>query len=325
MPKPRKQLISLEATLYYHCTSRCVRRAFLCGTDTYTQVSYEHRRAWIEQRILELADIFSIDVCAYAIMHNHYHIILHINPERIAQWSDKQVCEHWHRIYKGSELSRRLIQNVPLNHEEQSLLSDDIQRWRNQLIDISWFMRALNEPIARQANTEDKCTGKFWEARFSSQALLDEKALAACMAYVELNPIRAKVNATPETSTYTSIKKRIDTLKQHKTQASQLMKFAGNPRKEMPTGLPFKLEDYLDLVDWTGKQLREGKRGHIEQTLPPILERLQIDQKTWHILSTQFEQQFSSFIGSTYSLKIATQKLGYQRTPNLRRCQTLLQ
>lgn len=325
MPKPRKKLISLEATPYYHCTSRCVRRAFLCGTDKHTKTSYEHRRSWIEQRILDLADIFSIDVCAYAIMHNHYHIILHINQVRIMQWSDKKVCEQWHRLYKGSALSRRFIHGSPLSMEEQDAVTEEIQGWRKRLIDISWFMRALNEPIARQANEEDQCTGKFWEARFSSQALLDEKALAACMVYVDLNPVRAKINSTPETSSYTSIRKRIYTQKQYKKQPSQLMKFIEKTRQEISNCLPFKLESYLDLINWTGEQLCKEKRCSIEHVLPPILEQLQIDKKTWHILSTQFEQQFSSFVGSAYTLKITTKILGYQRTPNIRRCQTLLQ
>lgn len=325
MPKPRKQLIALEATPYYHCTSRCVRRAFLCGTDKYTKVSYEHRRAWLEERILELADIFSIDVCAYAIMHNHYHVVLHINAERIAQWNNKKICQQWHRLYRGSDLSRRLIHDLPLSTEELSFLDKEIQCWRERLIDISWFMRALNEPIARQANSEDNCTGKFWESRFSSQALLDEKALAACMAYVDLNPIRARITHTPETSDYTSIQKRINSLKQDKNQPRKLMPLLENSQKSMSSGLPFKLTDYLSLVDWTGRTLRESRHGSIQQAFPILLKRLNINERSWRILSTQFEQQFSSFVGSAHKLKITTKKLGYQRTPSLKRCQTLLQ
>ncbi|MCP4275724.1 MAG: transposase, partial [Gammaproteobacteria bacterium] len=82
MPLPRKALVSLEATPYYHCVSRCVRRAFLCGKDKQSGIDYEHRREWIELRMLALAKAFSINLCAYAIMSNHYHAVLHVDKEQ---------------------------------------------------------------------------------------------------------------------------------------------------------------------------------------------------------------------------------------------------
>jgi hypothetical protein len=139
-------------------------------------------------------------------------------------------------------------------------------------MDISWFMRLLNQSIARQANQEDNCTGHFWEARFKSQALLDEAVLAACIAYVDLNLVRARIATTPESSEYTSVKQRVISAKKAK-QPSTLLPFVGNPRKEMPKGLPFELKDYLELIELTGRCLREDKAGHIEANQQVLLTR----------------------------------------------------
>ena len=110
MPKPRKAQIAPSATPYYHCTSRCVRRAFLCGQDAWTGRDYSHRRAWIEQRLQLLAHTFAIDLCAYAVMSNHLHAVLHVNTRAAQSWNRDQVIERWHRLFKGSIFSQRYIQ-----------------------------------------------------------------------------------------------------------------------------------------------------------------------------------------------------------------------
>ena len=91
MTKARNSLISIDATPYYHCVSRCVRRAFLCGHDNMTGKSYEHRRGWLEDKLLSLPKIFAIDIAAYAIMSNHYHVVLHINSDKAKRWGDYEV------------------------------------------------------------------------------------------------------------------------------------------------------------------------------------------------------------------------------------------
>ncbi|WP_026244559.1 hypothetical protein [Dasania marina] len=323
MPKPRKELVSLDVTPYYHCTSRCVRRAFLCGIDTFTGKCYEHRRQWVEDRILLLASVFTIDVCAYTVMSNHHHVVLHINKQQSQQLSDEAICQRWHQLYQGTLLTQRYAKGDRLNNAELAAVNTKLQLWREQLCDISWFMRALNEPIARQANTEDKCTGRFWESRFKSQALLDDKALLSCMAYVDLNPIRAKLAKTPEYSPHTSIKKRINAIKQQQCQPKALARFIGNPREPMPQGIPFHLKDYIELVDWTGRDIRNDKRGAINQQLPPILERFAIEPQQWLTLSTQFESRFKSLVGAKQKLKEMAKVLGYQRTPGLANCAVL--
>jgi len=149
------------------------------------------------------------------------------------------------------------------------------------------------------------------------------------MVYVDLNPIRAKMAKTPETSEHTSIKIRIEKAKTaHAPNHSQqqtplLLPFAGYPRQDMPKGLPFRLSDYLELVDWSGRILRENKRGTITATLPPILNRLNIDPKHWLYNCQHFESRFKGLVGSSYALKQACQKLGYQRTPGASSCHLL--
>ncbi|GLQ73899.1 transposase [Vibrio penaeicida] len=316
MTKARAQLISLEATPYYHCVSRCVRRSFLCGYDSQQNRCFEHRRGWIEERLLKLAHVFCIDVCAYSIMSNHYHVVLHVNQEDAQSLSDQDICERWLSFHTPPLLIQKWLKQDALSEAELLKIHDIIGTWRERLSSISWFMRLLNQYIATQANKEDGCTGHFWEGRFKSQALLDESALAAAMAYVDLNPVRSNIAGSPETSEYTSVKARIDVLKENNISSPCLYPFVGNPRKDMPQGIPFRLMDYLELVDWTGRQIRDDKRGNIANTLPPILNRLGISQETWLNACTQLER--GNVIGKEHSIKHALPVLKRKRVSGFR-------
>jgi REP element-mobilizing transposase RayT len=214
-------------TPYYHCASRCVRRSFLCGTDKYTGQSYEHRRGWVEERLLFLSSVFSIGICAYAVMSNHTHVVVCVDKDMAESWSMEEVVRRWHQLYQGTLLSQKYQRGDKLSKGELISLEETVTIYRQRFYDISWLMRNLNEHIAREVNKEDGCTGRFWEGRFKSQALLDESAVLACMAYVDLNPIRAKMEDTPETSKHTSIRDRIQALIKGE-QPKNLMRFVGN-------------------------------------------------------------------------------------------------
>ncbi|KDM91707.1 transposase [Photobacterium galatheae] len=315
MTTARSQLISVEATPYYHCVSRCVRRSYLCGYDELTQTSYEHRRDWVEKRLKLIAQVFCIDVCAYAIMSNHYHLVLHINTEKAHRLSEHEVIQRWLTLHRTPVLIQRFLKGEISTEAEKNACLTIIQTWRERLCSISWFMRLLNQYIANEANREDDCTGHFWEGRFKSQALLDEKALAAAMAYVDLNPVRAGISETPETSDFTSVKTRIKSLRKDEASAPSLFPFAGNPRNDMPDGLPFRLLDYLELVDWTGRQIRAGQRGYIESTRLPILERLGLGTNSWLSLCTTIEK--GTLIGSAAAIEAALPQLNRQRRTGL--------
>ena len=265
MPTPRYRQVSIEATPFYHCISRCVRRAFLCGSDPLTGFSFEHRRQWIVHRIKRVCSVFAVDLCAYAVMNNHYHIVIKINTARVAGWTDEEVARRWLQIFSGPALMHQYIAGCDLTEYQRQDVAKLLATWRERLADLSWLMRCINEPIARMANSEDHCTGSFWEGRFKSQALLDDRALLACMAYVDLNPIRAAMATTPEQSEYTSIHERI----KH-PESDFLAPFSEHDLD----ALPFKLKDYLELVDWGGREVRRNKRGYIPASAPPILVRL---------------------------------------------------
>jgi len=322
MTLPRSALVSVQSTPYYHCIGRCVRRAFLCGEDAYTRRNFEHRRGWIVERLALLSSVFAIDVAAYAVMSNHYHVILRINADLASSWSVDEVLRRWCHLFAGNPIVQRYLANPAMHAAELARVNEFVELYRSRLADLSWFMRCLNESIARMANEEDNCTGRFWEGRFKSQALLDEAALIACMAYVDLNPIRAGIADTPEESEYTSIQQRIAAIRgtEQSSTAPQaesvdlseviprLMGFSG--RLDDNDGLPCDLKDYLELVDWSGRAIHPHKRGKIADHLPKILQRLQIEPSALLSYLSHKEDSFHHVIGSKSSIREAAVKLG---------------
>lgn len=192
-----------------HVFQRCVRRAFLAGVDRQTGTDYGYRREWIRRRMEALASVFGIDLLSYSVLSNHMHLVVRNRPDVVAVWSDREVAIRWLRVFPGRRLEEHL--GEPTETQVDSLVGD-AQRMatiRSRLSDISWFMRALSEPIARMANKEDDCTGRFWEGRFKAQRILGEAGQLACVMYVDLNPIRAAMADTPEESIHTSAYDRI--------------------------------------------------------------------------------------------------------------------
>mgnify|MGYP001199880061 CR=1 FL=1 len=307
MTLARSEQIDLSATPYYHVMNRCVRRSFLCGFDESTQRDYSHRKAWIVDRLKYLADIFAIKICAYAIMSNHYHVVLYVEEKQAEAWSEEEIIHRWASIF-------------PKDAKENKHIKEKIQLWRERLTSISWFMRCLNERIARDVNEEDDTAGRFWEGRFKSQALLDEGALLSAMVYVDLNPVRAGITKTPEESEFTSIYERIQhiakqlkinkpkSIKQQKREKADVYNSLLQPKSLVPFAniskhhshaIDFKLVDYLELVDYTGRIIRDDKEaGSIPEHLAPILTRLQFKPTNWVSLVKNLGKSFSHAIGS---------------------------
>lgn len=335
MGHPRKSLICLDDTPYYHVVARCVRRAWLWGYDTYAGKDYSHRKQWVMQRLRFLSNVFAIDLCAYAIMSNHYHLVLRVDRKRATRLTQQEIAQRWTTLYKEPLLIRRW-RDGSAGAAERALAEQLIERWRKRLIDISWYMRSLNEYLARRANAEDECTGRFWEGRFKSQALLDEAGLLTAMAYVDLNPVRAGVAATPEESEFTSIYARVQqhtsylrarrTVPEHtrhrgRFNAPPLLAFRDEGTEQRPS-LPMRFEDYLQLVDWTGRMARSDKSA-IDSKLPTILTRLRIDPDAWRATMRQGGNPFGRALGRVEQLRAHARRLGQAWVRGLRASQRL--
>ncbi len=333
MPRQaRGEYLNPNEVQIVHAVQRCVRRAFLCGRDAFTGQSFEHRRAWIRQRLEFLAGVFAIDCLTYTILSNHLHVVLRSRPDVVREWSDREVAIRWLKLFP----KRREKSGLPAEPDEHEvrMITGDVERvteLRSRLSDMSWWMRCLAENIARRSNKEDACQGRFWEGRFRAQLILDEASLLACAAYVDLNPIRAALVRSPEASEFTGAKDRIDDLKQRNSTSTSTHQWERSRRrvqsgwmspleiheKSDATGpdldasgrrasrkgfLSLSLCEYLALLDWTGRALRKKKRGTIPWELAPILVRLGIDGNGWCDLVCNFGRLFKRAAGTPNSL-----------------------
>lgn len=281
MPRARSETVDLASTPYYHCISRCVRRAFLCGRDEYTGQDYEHRRAWVVERLWLLSEVFAIELYAYAVMSNHLHVVIRVDQDAARRWDDDEVVERYARLFPGM---KEAAKNASATQRRELC-----EKWRERLCSVSWFMRCLNEHIARRANKEDDCKGRFWEGRFKSQPLLDEEALLTCMAYVDLNPVRSGNALNLEQSEHTSIALRLEyaeaALDEPNTKVvpPQLAPFDDQvSRRSKRTRIPMSFLHYVELLEWTGRRQRAvGPAGFIRGDAPALLQKLKLDPTAW--------------------------------------------
>jgi len=354
-----------------HVMNRTVRRCFLMGNDPLTGKNYDHRKAWMEKELEHLAACFGIDLLTYAILSNHFHLILRSRPDVVETWSDKDVAIRWLMLCPlrkddqggGKEPSEFEINTIVNN-------SDRLAEIRSRLSDISWWMRLLSQTIAQRANRDDNEVGKFWQSRFKAVRLLDEAALLACSAYVDLNPIRAAIAETLEGSDYTSVQRRVLTLQGKAASDSKLKqtpvstsqsdsasKPTGNTRSKriakndsllaplsidelrdsigpVPSKspsrasdkgyLPMPLASYLELLDFTARQVRGDKRGSTPESADTIFERLGISGEVWLELVTNFEDLFYTVAGKPDEVDARRTREGTHRHKATNRAREML-
>jgi REP element-mobilizing transposase RayT len=295
----RARLVDLSVARWYHCITRCVRRACLLGEGNLD------RRAWIEQRLAKLGEVFSIAVGGFSVLDNHLHVLLRLDPELAAGWSDEEVARRWAKLFPPRDGQRK---PVPVSQQWiDEKLRDPvwIARARERLQSLSWFMKCLKEPLARMANREDKATGAFFEERFKSIAIVDEEALLAACVYIDLNPVAAGIAQVPEESPHTSVKQRVG----HVEAQGRMGELIAAPNESVGASVVaggleetlwlcpiedrrgldssregmfvgFPLKSYLLLVDYTGRIFRDGK-ARISAELAKIFDRLGCPADRW--------------------------------------------
>ena len=302
MTTARKDLVDVDVTRWYHCISRCVRQAFILADELGND-----RKQWIEDRLELLATNFSIGVAGFAVLDNHLHVLVRLAPEDAEAWSDEEVVRRWMAVYPPATLDLEDPQIVQLWVQSQVKDANRVKRLRERLANLGWFMKALKEPLSRLCNKADGVKGTFWEARYKSIAVLDEEALLATCAYIDLNPVAAGIANVPEKSAHTSVKQRI----QHAAEQGKLealkaaregsvagSRAAGNleqdhsiedrrqlPGKRNQNARPgmvasMSLGSYLLLVEYTGRLFRNGK-ARINAGVQDVFERLGTSAEFW--------------------------------------------
>jgi hypothetical protein len=341
MTMARAHLVDVAVTRWYHCITRCVRRALLLSEGPF------NRKEWIENRLKELAEIFAISVGGFSVLDNHLHVLVRLDPEVTSGWSDEDVVRRWGRLFPPRD---RLRQPLPVTKEWVAWRLQDA-KWvasiRARLQSLSWFMKCLKEPLSRLANRQDKVRGAFFEERYKSIAVLDEEALLATCAYIDLNPVAAGIAQVPETSPHTSVTTRVEHVKaQGRTvdlKAAEQGSIAGSAasagleetiwlcpiedrrrvdssREGMLEGL--SLGSYLLVVDYTGRLFREGKVV-ISAEVVGILHRVGISLEEWHARLERLKRGhlLGRFIaGSRARLREVAARMGVHHLANLGAC-----
>jgi len=350
MTIPRKEIIDESRPGVYHVVARCVRRAWLCGKDSYSGEDYDHRRVWIGERIRFLAENFAIDVLAYALMSNHMHQGLRNRPDIARCWSAKEVAERWLRVV--STHGNPEGSTEPPSEEDIAAITrhpERVEVLRKRLSSISCYMGKLNEYISRRANREEELTGRFWEGRFKSTRLGDAAAILACMVYIDLNPVRAKMAESIQDSEYTSgqdrfvaelAKKRIQEYRKRRRageilteRQAALLAAARQRAKRADWLVSFNGADsplrgtcastYLELADWTGRQVRKGKRGAIPGHILPILQDLDINTDRWVKTVERYGSLFHRLVARAEEMAKAAGVQGLQWFHGVRACREL--
>uniref|UniRef100_UPI001F264E65 transposase n=1 Tax=Roseimaritima sediminicola TaxID=2662066 RepID=UPI001F264E65 len=230
--KSRSETFDRTKVGVYHAFNRTVRRSFLHGVDPLTGIDYSYRRTRFLERMQEITPFLCVEVLSFAIMENHWHCVLRNRPDKVRALSDREVAIRWLSVTSRKRCQHK--QGGKIRESEIKQIVNDPERvaeLRSRLSDISWFVRLLCQTIARECNIEDECTGRFFEERFKLNRLEDEADVLACMAYVDLNPLRAGLTDTLDGYAEVSIGERMRTLAEELPDTSQWLAPVEHPQE----------------------------------------------------------------------------------------------
>ena len=249
MTTPRSKLVDNINPLHYHIVSRCVRRSWLCGKDPHSGRDYSHRKTWLEKRLFHLARYFAVEIDAYAILANHFHLVVYFDPSACHQWSDEEVAYRWVEAFPPTAHGEILEKLKPIRRDVLLANNELLEDRRKKLGCLSTFMKHLKQPIALKANREDECRGHFFENRFYSGALLSEQAVLASMAYVDLNPVRAKIANSLEQCINTSIATRLKQLENSLERLEEYIEPVVSGLNVVTKRFEISLADYIEYLN----------------------------------------------------------------------------
>ena len=340
----RAEIFDPSEIVAVHTMARTNRRCFLMGDDQFTGKNFDHRKRWIEDKLKHLAANFGIDLLAFSCLSNHFHLVLRSRPDVVKTWDDTEVARRWwslcpqRKIKSEIDGKKNWVPVEPTEWDLNSIRNDPVKlaAVRSRLSDISWWMRLLCQYIALRANGEEgKGLGRFWQSRFKAVRILDEESLLACAAYVDLNPIRAALAETLEASDYTSVQRRITSLKEtvaavndsNAVNAATITNRAddflspisidekNDPLYSRPSRngkrcsdkgfLALSDAEYLTILDWIARDIVAGKRGQTPVGTPPVFERLGIDAQAWSRMVKDFGRTFKNVAGKPRSIEQA--------------------
>jgi hypothetical protein len=251
-----------------------------------------------------------VDVLGFAVTPHQLDVVVWTRPDQTDGWSDAETIQRWRRVFPADRAEKRTAKKngrLPLPKKDES--PDRIGDMRQRLGTVSWFMRCLNEWLARTANREDGMTGRFWEGRFKCRVLLDESAIVTCLAYVDLIPFTHALLSDPGRMEHSSYFDRVQSATPGRSEA-WLCPMGKEAVDEGRSRVSLDLEDYLALIDWTARQWAPDPGEPMPDSLTEILRGLQIHPHRWVETVAGFERLFHRVAGRADSMAQWAEKAG---------------